>query len=196
MNVKKLTPQNFDRVVAEAAEIVKSGGLVIVPFDTVYGIICDSRNNVTVRKIFEFKQRPLEKTIGLAVDSIDSIKNVAEITHEKFAQCRLPGPYTFILKTKENDLSPLCVKEGTIAVRVPDSRLIFAIAEQSDYLLAQTSANLTGNPACASVSEIMEQFTEIKLNKIDLIIDGGTITGATSSQIFDLTGEKPVEIAR
>ncbi|PIS07588.1 threonylcarbamoyl-AMP synthase [Candidatus Berkelbacteria bacterium CG10_big_fil_rev_8_21_14_0_10_43_13] len=197
MNIKKLTPQNFEQVVTEAVNIIKSGGLVIAPFDTVYGIICDPKNDEAVKKIFDLKKRPLDKTIGLAVTSIPALELIAENTHPDFIKSHIFGPYTFILKSKKNNgISKYCQKEGTVAVRIPNSELILTIAKKSDYILAQTSANLTGKPTSASVEEITAQFEPKVLDAIGLIIDGGNIKNPSPSQIFDLTGDKPIEIAR
>jgi len=197
MNIKKLTTQNFGLIVNEAKDIIKSGGLVIAPFDTVYGIICDPRNDEAVKKIFDLKKRPLDKTIGLAVTSIPALELIAENTQHDFVKSHVFGPYTFILKSKKNNgISKYCQKEGAVAVRIPNSELILTIAKKSDYVLAQTSANLTEQPPCASIAEVVSQFEPEKLDKIGLIIDGGNIEDSSPSQIFDLTGTSVIEIAR
>lgn len=196
MNIKKLTTVNFELIVDKAARIVKSGGIIVAPFDTVYGLICDPKNDVAVRKIFALKHRPFDKTIGLCTTSIPGLRTFTEIDHEDFIKSHIFGPFTFILKMKATDFSELCVSDGTVAVRIPNSELILTIAKHSSLILAQTSANLSGRSTCDSVKEIQAQFSPEEIKLVDLIIDGGKIKNSRSSRIFDLTGEKPREIAR
>lgn len=198
MNILKLNKFNFNYFTRKAANVLRSGGIVIAPFDTVYGIICDAKNTESVRKIFDFKERPLEKTIGLAVSSVRSLSEIAEISDEnrEFIKERTPGRYTFILKAKDSGISDYCIKNGTIGVRIPDSKLILEIIDKSNLILAQTSANKSGKGDCFSVDDLMKQYTPEQLEKIDLIIDGGIIKSDKPSTIIDLTDSKPKVIER
>ncbi|MDO8444227.1 MAG: L-threonylcarbamoyladenylate synthase [bacterium] len=196
MNVKKLLSNNFKEITDDAVKIIRNGGIIIVPFDTVYGLICDPKNDIAVRKIFELKKRPLDKTIGLCTTSIPALETFAEINHEDFIKSHIFGPYTFVLNVKTDDFSKLCVRDGTVAVRIPNSELILNIAKHSNLVIAQTSANLSGRPTCDSVEEIKAQFKPEELEQVDLIIDWGEIEKSAPSKIFDLTGTQPVEINR
>ncbi len=196
MNIKKLTNSNFKSILDEAVDLIKSGGIVIAPFDTVYGIICDPRNNTALEKIFALKQRPLDKTIGLAVDSVVTLELLTLPKHPKIPNNPNFLSNTLILPAKPNNLSKYCQKNGTVAARIPDSKLILAIVKATGGVIAQTSTNLSGRPACSSIAEIESQFSPEALESVDLIIDWGQIKNSKPSQIFDLTGDQPVKIAR
>lgn len=104
--IVKENSKNYKDLVNKAAEIIKNGGIVILPFDTVYGIVCSPRNDCALKKIFEFKNRPINQTIGLAVANINSLKNYCRINKEQleYIQQRTPGKYTFILTAKDNSI--------------------------------------------------------------------------------------------
>lgn len=192
----KLDSNNFVDTVSKTVNIVKAGGIVIAPFDTVYGIICDPRNDRALKKIFELKKRPLGKTIGLATDSVATLESIISSDHAEFPDHPDFPAGTFIFKTRADYLSKYCLENGTVAIRIPNSELIRAIAKASGGVVAQTSANLSGQPICSSVDEIKKQFSPAELDQVDLIIDGGQIAKSAPSKIYDLTGNEPVEIAR
>jgi len=197
MNIILLN-NNKDEVAAKAAEIIRSGGVVILPFDTVYGFACDPRNTGALEKIFKIKSRPLSKTIGLAASNMEGVKQVADLTYEmeEFIASKTPGRYTFILKLKEDvDLPEYCQLNNTVGIRVPDSELVLNITKESGGLIAQTSANVSGMPNCFSVEELKDQYGN-DLDEVDLIVDGGAVDSEGSSEIWDLTGDHPQVIER
>jgi L-threonylcarbamoyladenylate synthase len=187
----------MQEVVTEAAQIIRAGGLVVAPFDTVYGIIADPTSHSAINKINEIKGRPESKTIGLATYEIEQIGNAADLSAENsnFISQKIPGKFTFVLRANNaNKISDLCKREGTIAVRVPDNELILKIAELSDGFVAQTSANKSGLPNCYSVDQISDQFDG--LGQLDFVIDGGELPQSAPSELWDLTGSEPKKIER
>lgn len=196
-NIIKLD-QNQDDVVGKASEILKSGGVLILPFDTVYGLCAEAGNADAVARIFDLKNRDLNKPIGVAVDSIDGIENIAKLDEksEQYISSRIPGKFTFILKARlYNRISKLCQKNGTIAVRVPNSDIILSIIKKTGMVLAQTSANIAGAENIASVDELINQFGS-KIDLIDLIIDDGRYEKPVPSVIIDMTKDEPKRIER
>lgn len=194
--IKKLTSNNFDEIIEQACRIIKAGGIVIAPFDTVYGFICDPYNDLAIEKIYELKGRDLSKPIGVALNPAGIMVDLIIPKHVDFANSKTIGPYTLIFPLKDQKISKYCQKDGTIAVRVPNSELILTISKQLKTPLAQTSANKSGQPTCATIEEIEKQFSPEELESADLIIDGGKITNSEPSKIFDLTGNQPAEINR
>ena len=182
----------------KAATLIKNGGIVIAPFDTVYGIISDPHNDSSLEKVFNFKNRPNTQILGVAADSLATICKLVELKAWQFdfIKARIPGKYTFILNAGNNHVSKYCQKGGTIAFRVPDSELIRKIAEKSGGIIAQTSANKNGQPNCFSLDDLHSQFLTNELTKIDLIIDGGEIKSTGASEIFDLTKDEIKQIER
>lgn len=189
---------NLLDLVQQATEEIKKGEVVILAFDTVYGFVCDPKNDQALQKIFDLKNRPLDKTIGLTADNIEHIKEVAELSsdQELLIRSKTPGRFTFIVKIKPNsNISSFCTRNETIAIRIPDSDLVRKIADQFGGVLAQTSANISGEENCYSVNDLEKQYGST-LNNVSLIIDGGTLRRGGASEIIDLTGEEPKLIER
>lgn len=195
----KLSDQNFNEIVSKTLEIVKSGGVVILPFDTVYGFVCNPKNDEALQKIYELKKRPEMKTIGLAANNIESIELIAEVNDaaREYIEEKTPGRYTLILKKKpETDISEFCIQNSTVGVRIADSKLILRIAEKCGGLIAQTSANISGQGNCYSIKDIKNQYDDNTLNQIELIVDGGELENTGASKLINLTGDTPIEIKR
>lgn len=118
MNIRKLEKDNFEELVEEAVLNIKNGSIVILPFDTVYGIAANPKNEESVKMIFDIKNRPLSQTIGLAVSNMEKFKEIASLSEreEDFIEGRVPCPYTFIVNGKENTgISNLCRKSNNLA---------------------------------------------------------------------------------
>lgn len=195
MNKLILTPENIDQIADKAVQVLRTGGAILIPFDTVYGFICDPKNEQALEKIFHLKERQESKTIGIAVASLSELDKIAEIANPEFINNKIPGRYTFILKSKNQAFSQYCYQDGTIGVRIPDNDLISKITSLSGPI-AQTSANKSGLPNCLSIQEIKAQFSQTELNSIDLIIDGDKIENGKPSVIWDITKEEPSLIER
>jgi L-threonylcarbamoyladenylate synthase len=199
MNTIKLTNSNLEEMAHQAATIIKDGGTIIAPFDTVYGVICSAFNDLSIEKIYNLKSRPAQKTVGTAVSNIQKIADFAEISsgQNDFIASITPGKYTFILNAKPSDISNFCLRDNTIGIRIPDNQLILKIAELAGGLIAQTSINKSGEANCYSIADIEKQFSNDELSLVDLIVDGGELDRDSSpSEIWDLTNESPVKIER
>lgn len=189
MKIIKLSNQNYSEIVEAVSKVVSSGGVAVVPFDTVYGLICDPRSEIALRNLFEIKRRPVDKTIGLAVPKISNLEIIArlDLSQSQFIKDKTPGRYTFILPLKDTTISKLCVQNQTVGVRIPDSDLVRDIADKAGGVIAQTSANKSGFGNTFSISDILLQYNEYELSEIDIIVDGGAIKSVAASEIVDLT---------
>ncbi|MEI8143691.1 MAG: L-threonylcarbamoyladenylate synthase [Candidatus Berkelbacteria bacterium] len=193
-----LTPENMDAVAEQAVATLHAGHLVIAPFDTVYGILCDPRDEAAIEHLVEVKNRPETKTLGVVVNNIDQVAAITHISTENQSQIRqmTPGRFTFILTAKSTEnLSKQCLREGTIAVRIPSAELITVIAQKFGGPVAQTSANLSGHENCYDVAAVVSQL-EQNLSDEDLIIDGGELEKLPPSEIWNMTGEIAFKIER
>jgi len=197
METVSLNATNLNEIISRAAKIINDGGIVVAPFDTVYGIMADPWNEKALRKIFEIKGRPLDKTLGLVVPGVPELLQFLdiELSNLDFIKSHTPGPYTFILKGMPKKISQFCVVNGTVAIRIPESELIKEIAFESTLLVAQTSANVTGQENIFSYQDLVSQLGE-RLGKVDLVIDGGIINSEGPSMIYNLTGSKPILVER
>ena len=184
-----------EAAIKKVVEVLKNGGLVIYPTDTVYGLGCDITNSRALEKIAKIKGIKLEKANFSFVCSdlsnlSDYVKQIDTSTF-KILKRALPGPYTFILPGN-NDLPKEFRKKKTVGIRVPDNNI------------AREIVKLLGNPIVSTSihdeDEVIEYSTDPELifekwnNKVDLVIDGGYGDNIAST-IIDLTGYEP-EVVR
>ena len=170
-----------------AAEIVKEGGLVVYPTDTVYGLGCDPFNVNAVEKLIRVKGTR-DKPLPILSCSFDDIEKVAELSNKarRIGEKLWPGPLTLILPKK---LLPDIVTFGlaTVGVRIPNHEVALELIKLSGGLLVGTSANKTGVQPPSTATEAYKQLKD----EIDVILDGGMTGFGVSSTMLDLTGEKP-----
>ncbi len=184
-----------EAAIKKVVEVLRNGGLVIYPTDTVYGLGCDITNSRALEKIAKIKGIKLEKANFSFVCSdlsnlSDYVKQIDTSTF-KILKRALPGPYTFILPGN-NDLPKEFRKKKTVGIRVPDNNI------------AREIVKLLGNPIVSTSihdeDEVIEYSTDPELifekwqNKVDLVIDGGYGDNVAST-IIDLTGYEP-EVVR
>ncbi len=176
--------------IEESVKVIKEGGVIVFPTDTVYGLICDAKNKKAVEKLFKIKKRPKGKPISIFVKDIKMAKEFAVINRkqERFFKKVWPGTITAVLKPKKN--LPLNISQGknTIGVRIPDYKLILKLIKKINIPLAQSSANISGRPASTKIRDILKQFKN-KKNQPDLILDAGNLKPSEASTVVDLTGK-------
>lgn len=217
MNVPKLSSANEDKLLAKCAGILRSGGIIISPTDTVYGILGDATNAEAVKKIFMLKQRPQGKALPIFVKSIATARKYAYISDAKarFLEKVWEGPVTVVFQHKVprpdgRDGGPEGLAKklpriltgglNTIGIRIPDHPFLLKLLTRLDFPLVQTSANVSGKPPAKSLKEIKKYFlpnannaNEMRITRTRpyLIIDGGEINGEQST-VIDFTGNEPI----
>ncbi len=179
--------------IAKAAQLLKAGGLVAFPTDTVYGVGVYAFLPQAVERIYLVKERPLNKAIPLLLDSPESLPNVArDISAKAWSLAReyWPGALTLVLYRRP--VVPDIVTGGgpTVAVRVPDHSFTLQLIQAVGAPLATTSANMTGCPDPQTAHEVAEYLE----GKIDLILDGGPCPGGMPSTVIDLTSTPPAVV--
>jgi len=168
--------------VAEAVRIVKSGGVVAVPTDTVYGLGCDPSSDKAVGRLFEVKNRQAKPVpllcadLGVAERLVD-LNGVAR----RLADLHWPGALTIVAPIKAGGgLSRLLDQgSGCLGVRVPDSEVCVAIAGGVGGSITGTSANLSGRPSCRTAAQVAESLD----GRVQLVIDGGELRGKESTVV-------------
>lgn len=158
--------------IQKAADVIKNGGLVLFPTETVYGIGADGLNSDAVKKIFEAKGRAQDNPLILHVASIDMVENIAKNISDleyKLMDAFWPGPFTIVLDKK--DIVPSVVSAGlqTVAVRMPASEIARKLIENAKTPIAAPSANISGRPSGTCLADIYDELAD----KMDYIIDGG-----------------------
>lgn len=188
----KITSKNQKSALKQAVLIIKKGGVVICPTDTVYGLIADAKNYSAVKKVFEIKKRKPNKPFSVFVKNIKAAKNIAFISQaqEKFLKKIWPGKLTAVLKAK-----PLNLPEGVISkhkkigLRIPDYKILNVIIKKTDVLLIATSANITGQKASGKIKEVIKQFKN-KKHQPDLILNAGNLKKSLPSTVIDVESLK------
>jgi len=185
----KLNNNNTKEILKLTLKILKQGGLVIFPSDTVYGALVDATNEKAVKKLIEFKNRPPGKAISVFVADFEMIKDQAAfgVDEEKTLRNILPGPFTIVLPSKHKVNKLLESEKGTLGVRLPKYFLIVELTKRFGKPITATSANLGGKSPHYSVESLLKQFPEKKKNLIDLIVDAGKLPRNKPSTIIDMS---------
>ena len=190
MNTKRLTEKNMD----EAAAILRDGGLVGIPTETVYGLGANGLNEEAVAHIFEAKGRPQDNPLILHIPDASWLERYCKdipLTAYKLAEAYWPGPMTMILRRK--DIVPDAVTAGldTVGMRCPAHPLCRAIIDAAGVPVAAPSGNTSGRPSPTTAQHMLEDMD----GKIDAIVDGGPCSVGVESTIIDLT-ETPARLLR
>ena len=169
--------------------VLRNGGIVIGPTDTVYGIFGDATKKQVIEKIFALKQRPLEKAFPIFVKDIEMARCYAYISDSKakFLEKIWPGAITVIFHHKGKLSHVLTAGRDTIGIRISNHLFFLELLSQLDFPLVQTSANISGKKPAKNLKEIQEYFSGGEF-KPDLIIDEGELAGSPSV-IADYTKE-------
>lgn len=188
----KIYPDNpNEKEIQKVVKILKEGGLVIYPTDTVYGLGCDITNSKALERIAKIKGIKLEKANFSFV--CNDLSNISEYVKNldtssfKILKKALPGPYTFILEGN-NNLPKEFKKKKTVGIRVPDNSIALELVKQLGNPIISTSIY--------DEDEVLEYTTDPELifekwqNKVDAVIDGGYGDNIAST-IIDLTGSEP-----
>jgi len=170
----------------QGVKILKSGGVVAFPTDTVYGLGCDAFNKQAVDRVCEIKKRSRDIPFPLLLSDINQVTEVAEYVSEVawiLMKRFLPGGLTIILPKAACLPDFLNPKGNTIAIRVPNHKVALALIQSLGGPLIGTSANLTGQPSPVTAQEVKVQLG----TRVDLIIDGGRCPGGIESTVIDVT---------
>ncbi len=164
--------KNKEDQLKEAAEIIKNGGLVVFPTETVYGIGTNGLDKEAVKRLYSVKKRPLNKPISLLVSNFEMIDKVATNITEleyKIMKTFFPGPLTIILNKKGIVPKEVTANGDTVGVRMPANDEALKLIELSGVPIATPSANISGKPSGTNINMIKNDFGD----KVDCYIDGG-----------------------
>ena len=194
MNTKiiKVDERTFQpEVLQEAAKLLREGGLVAFPTETVYGLGANALDTEAAGKIYEAKGRPSDNPLIVHVSEVSDIELLAREIPEKayqLAEVFWPGPLTIILKKKS--VVPYGTTGGldTVAIRLPANPIARSLIAEAGVYVAAPSANLSGKPSPTKAEHVIKDMS----GKIDMIIDGGMATLGLESTIIDLSGNEAV----
>ena len=182
------------RLIERAVEVLRTGGIIIYPTDTVYGIGCSIESKNAIEKIHLIKHQKEEKPFSFVCSGLTHISEYALVSNMAFKTMKhlIPGPYTFILPAAKMKQFPkiLVSKRRTVGIRVPDSPIALALVRELGHPVLSTSVTLDDGTVLNDPDEIVSHFN----NRVELIIDAGPFHTGPST-VIDLTGDQP-EIVR
>ena len=174
----------------EVARTIRQGGIAVFPTETVYGIGTNGLKENSVKRLYEVKQRPLNKPISLLVNGINMINEIAqEITDLEKALIKefFPGPLTIILKKKDTVPNIVTANSNMVGVRMPSNEIALKLIEYTGVPIATPSANMSGKPSGTNMEDIMKDFE----GKVDYFIDDGPSKIGISSTIVQVIDGVP-----
>ena len=193
--IVKIDEQNIDeealRALDRAGEIIRKGGLVAFPTETVYGLGGDALSADSSQKIYAAKGRPSDNPLIVHIADMDSLSCIVQAIPDealKLAKAFWPGPLTMIMN--KNDKVPHETTGGldTVAIRMPNNRIALELIKRSGGYIAAPSANTSGRPSPTVARYCIEDLS----GKIEMIIDGGQVGIGLESTIVDLTSATPM----
>ena len=179
-------------------DLIQSGKLVIFPFDTCYGLICDASNQSAVDKLINYKSIRGDKPISVAVDSLEMVNEYAYVNDSavSFIKNFLPGPFTLILKSKDRLSRGVENVNNTIGIRIPKSDNVINLVSYLGKPVTATSANQSYKKTPYSLNDIFEETDKNKLSLIDLAVDAGDLPRVPPSTVLDFSNEDNVLVLR
>ena len=180
------------RYINKAVNVLKKGGIIIYPTDTVYGMGCDIYNKKALENLFRIKNDSSEKLFSFICSGFKEISKYAKISDYAYKRMKhlLPGPYTFILPTTRLVPKELWSKRKRVGIRIPDNKVALKLVEELGNPIISTSATNRKGDILYDPFEIKNIFN----NQVDLMLASGNLVGAPSS-VIDLSEDEP-EILR
>ncbi len=179
------------RQLEQAIEVLRSGGLVAFPTETVYGLGADALNPEASARIYQAKGRPSDNPLIIHIareeDLIELAEDIPEVAY-RLSSVFWPGPLTMILKKKASVPYETTGGLDTVAIRLPAHKLARTLIGSSGVYVAAPSANLSGKPSPTKAEHVIRDL----YGRVDIIIDGGQASLGLESTIIDLTGTKPL----
>lgn len=178
-----IRPISDPNAVQQAVKIIQDGGVIAFPTDTVYGIGGDVFQEKAVQKLFQIKNRDLEKGIPVLCAAIEDLIQLTGALPDKIAEVTRsfwPGPLTLILPGS-SALPDVLSPDDSIGIRIPAHPETLELLRRTGPLAA-TSANLSGSPSAVTARQVLDQLE----GKLDLILDGGSSPGGQASTVLDL----------
>lgn len=189
----KIDIDNIDKEkIAHCAEVIRRGGLVCFPTETVYGLGASAFNSEAVNNIYKAKGRPADNPLIVHISDYDMLELVTDCDGQqreilnKLADKFWPGPLTLI--AHRDDAVPSNVSCGldTVGIRFPSHKIAQALIEAAGVPIAAPSANLSGKPSPTRAAHVIEDM----MGRVDIIIDGGNCDVGVESTVFDIAGEQ------
>jgi len=187
VEINPFNPQ--PRLISQAVAVLKKGGVIAYPTDTMYGIGCDIFQQKAVKRVHQIKNRPKHKPFSFMCSCLKNISEYSHVSNTAYRLMRknLPGPYTFVLPGTKLVPKIMLTKQKTVGIRVPDNPICLAIIEELGNPVLNTSAITDDHQGL-----ILDGFDVAELfgNRVDLILDGGEVY-PNPSTVVSLLSDQP-----
>lgn len=185
----EINPKNPQaRLIRQAVHVLSEGGVIAYPTDTIYGIGCDIMNKKAIEKIYRIKRRDKNNPFSFICADLKNISDYAKVSNYAYKTMKrlLPGPYTFILEGSRMVPKIMLTKRKTAGIRVPNHPICIKLVEELGNPIISTSAGTQEGENFQNASLLHDYFG----NQIDLVIDGGPVSGQESS-VISLINDEP-----
>jgi len=189
--IRKINPEEPEpQIIAEAAAVIKKGGVVVFPTRCLYGLGADAMNPDAVERIFEIKKRPDNNPIPVLIDSREQLEVLVKKIPPAAAALMdafWPGRMTLVFKARNSLPARLTAGTGKIGVRLAGHPAAAEIVRHVKGPVTGTSANLSGRPGCIRLPDLDVQIA----GQVDMVLDAGRLQGGVGSTVVDVTEEPP-----
>lgn len=192
MKVLQLTNENSEKIAQTTADVLKKGGVVVIPTDTVYGLAADALNETAVRRVFTVKMRNDTKPLPVLVSDFAMLDNVAVADEQMKQTIQRFGSVTAVLPSR--GWVPLSLRGGqlTVGVRVPTHPFVLGVIQEFGGPITGTSANLSGRKSHFRIQDVIEEFEGGE--EPDLVVDAGNLPEREVSAVIDFTKHPPLVV--
>lgn len=189
METVRLSAVGVEAAALRAAAVLRAGGIVLYPTDTLYGLGTDAFSDDAIAKIYTIKGRDERKPIHCIVADLAMAQMYGEFneTARRLVKEFFPGPLTIVVEKKQGLESGIARDIETIGIRIPDNEFCIALAREFDKPYTTTSANISGLKSPSTIKAIVEQLGA-SAEQIDLIIDAGTLPPGAPSTVVGVSG--------
>jgi len=184
--------KDYGDAIKQACRVLKLGGVVVYPTDTVYSLGANACDLLAVEQVFKIKNRPYYKPLPIIVRNLEWVEAVAFTAshHRKVVESIWPGTTTVILPKRDHLSSLVTAGEMTVGIRIPDFPFTDQLLGKFGYPLTATSANISGEEQTNDIDKIIERFANSKYGP-NLIIDAGLLPKSKPSTVLDLASDQP-----
>ena len=179
--------------IKKVAYILRNGGVVAIPTETVYGLAANALDETAVKKIFAAKKRPPDNPLIVHISDKSELEKYTYPNNMayKLADAFWPGPLTIILPKKEIIPTIVSANLESVAIRLPSSEIARGVIDEAGVPLAAPSANLSGKPSPTKAKHVIDDFKD----SIDGVLDGGSCSCGVESTVVSLLNDKPVPVS-
>lgn len=183
---------NYGDNLKRSIETLKKGNLLVYPTDTIYGIAANINDTQAIKKVYFTKKRSFDKAISICFHDLAQLEEYTILSDvvKEIIEKTLPGPYTFLLKKKDNINPLLTANSDVVGVRIPNSRVSYDLT--TEFPITSTSANISDLTTPDNIIQIKQQLGD----NIETYIDMGRLKNNQPSTILDLTGNNPVIVRK